>query len=76
MAQIRRAAVSSASNIVEGWARTSKSDYLHFPDIARGSAREVGYQLSLARRLGPLVDDDAAPTPKRSPPRLSARAVN
>lgn len=60
MAQIRRAAVSCASNIVEGCARTSESDYLHFLDIAYGSAREVGYQLSLARRLGLLAADDAS----------------
>jgi four helix bundle protein len=55
-AQVRRAAVSCASNIVEGCARTSESDYLHFLDIAYGSAREVAYQLSLARRLGMLSE--------------------
>jgi four helix bundle protein len=55
-AQVRRAAVSCASNIVEGCARTSESDYLHFLDIAYGSAREVAYQLSLVRRLGMLSE--------------------
>ena len=55
--QLRRATVSIASNIVEGCARSSEAEYIHFLDVAYGSAREVEYQIGLARRLGFLPDD-------------------
>ena len=53
--QMRRAAVSAASNIVEGCARHTEVEYLRFLDIAFGSVRELDYQISLAARLGFLI---------------------
>lgn len=56
--QLRRAAVSIASNIVEGCARQSSADYIRFLEIAYGSAREVEYQVSVAHRLNFLSDEN------------------
>ena len=56
-AQLRRGAVSIASNIVEGCARPGEADYVHYLGIAYAAACELDYQLSLARRLGYLSAD-------------------
>jgi four helix bundle protein len=57
--QMRRAAVSVPSNIVEGCARESQAEYLRFLEIAFGTLRELHYQFGLVRRLGYADESDA-----------------
>jgi four helix bundle protein len=52
--QVRRAAVSVASNLVEGSARRSEREYLNFCNISCASAFETRYLLDLSFRLGML----------------------
>ena len=55
--QMRRAAVSVVSNIVEGFRRKSVKDSLHFYNIADGSLEELKYQLILSRDLKLISED-------------------
>ena len=59
--QLRRAAFSTASNIVEGSSHRTTSEYCRFLEIAHGSAREVSYALTLGGRLGYLPESSVAP---------------
>src|SRR3954465_3557982 len=54
--QMRRAAYSIPSNIVEGFGRRATKDKAHFYTIAMGSAEEFKYGLIAARDLGYLKD--------------------
>ena len=50
--QLRRAAVSVASNIAEGYGRTSKGEFRQFVGVACGSVLEIQTQLVIAKELG------------------------
>ena len=49
--QFRRAAVSIAANIAEGFRKRGSADKLRFLNIAQGSAEECRYYLILAKDL-------------------------
>jgi four helix bundle protein len=56
--QMRRAAVSIASNVAEGHRRT-RPGFVHHLQIGLGSLAELETQLELAIRLGFVPGDDA-----------------
>ncbi len=49
--QLRRAGVSVASNIAEGWGRQSDGEFRQFLGMARGSNMEVATQLVIVSEL-------------------------
>jgi four helix bundle protein len=57
--QMRRAAVSVASNVAEGHRKT-RPGYVHHLQIGLGSLAELETQLELARRLGLATTEGAA----------------
>ena len=55
--QLQRAVVSISSNIAEGAARSSSTEFIHFLNYALGSAFEVETQLLISKNVGYLTDD-------------------
>jgi len=53
--QLRRAALSIPTNIVEGYARKGDKELSHFVNISLGSLAEVKYLLNFSCRLGFLA---------------------
>lgn len=63
--QIRRAAVSVPSNISEGAANRSVTQFRNFLSIAIGSLNEIGTQLEIAYRVGYLDERKLTETESR-----------
>ena len=55
--QLQRAAVSISSNIAEGSAKPSDTEFAHYLDTALGSSYEVETQLLIASKVG-YIDDE------------------
>lgn len=55
--QIRRAALSVPTNIVEGYNRKSRKELGRFIDISLGSLAETQYLLDFSKRLGYVKND-------------------
>ncbi len=60
VSQMRRAAASIATNLIEGGYRLNRAEYRQFVGIARGSSGELKYHILLAKDLGYLLENDYA----------------
>jgi four helix bundle protein len=57
--QVRRSAVSIASNIAEGAGRDSNKEFAHFLAISQGSCFELETQIIIAQQLGFIGEESA-----------------
>ena len=56
--QLRRSAASIPTNIVEGYKRKSRKEFLHFLNVGETSLEETKYHLLLARDLGYVEESE------------------
>jgi four helix bundle protein len=56
--QLRRASISTTSNIAEGFAKQSYKEKLHFYSITLGSINEIQNQLLIAKECGYISSDE------------------
>ena len=59
--QIRRAAVSIAANIAEGYGRETTGSFVQFLRVAQGSQKELETHVLLSERVGLFSTDRSAP---------------
>jgi four helix bundle protein len=59
--QLRRAALSIPTNIVEGHRRKNAKEFSHYLNIALGSQAEAKYLMEFAVEIGLLGREDANP---------------
>ncbi|WP_112529569.1 MULTISPECIES: four helix bundle protein [unclassified Phyllobacterium] len=57
-AQMRRAAISIAANIAEGYGRENRGSFVQFLRIAQGSLKELETHILLSRRVGFLGQNE------------------
>jgi four helix bundle protein len=62
ISQARRAAVSVAANIAEGWGRDNRGMYIQHLRIAQGSLKELETHLLLSVRLRMVGQTETAPS--------------
>lgn len=55
--QMRRSAVSVASNIAEGSKRNTKGEFIQFLGIAQGSLAELETQIIIAAEIGFIINE-------------------
>jgi four helix bundle protein len=72
VSQMRRSAISTASNIVEGVGRNRSTETAHFVRVALGSCAELEYQVLLSKDLKFLEADLAMKLMERT---LELRAM-
>jgi len=64
--QVRRAALSVPTNIVEGYSRRGDKELKHFINISLGSLAETKYLLYFSCRVGYLTSEEYQPLKKET----------
>ncbi|MEN0000586.1 MAG: four helix bundle protein [Pseudomonadota bacterium] len=60
VSQMRRSAVSTPSNIAEGFGRAQRKPFIQFLRVAQGFLKELETQIELSARLGFLNQEQAS----------------